>query len=350
MKDEIIKDTISYLNDYLDNIIKEYNIVLKAKKQIEEKGYEYVAVHSNKPIHDVSVVLVNNGYTGFMKTSKTHNEYCTLMTGKPLALFGKIIKKFVNKSLSYVKMKGNQILDAESYCILMQYLCANKSTLESIDLSNKNLSKNKKYNISKTNYVEELINSPIKQFCNIMNTYIVRYGKIIEILKEIKTLLVKIDKLDFESDYDLLIGYCNELFAKISSLNFQNKRLSSLKIFLKNRLKTYKKEEKIKKEPVPEFTKLGTKSERIKKYEENKKIERLNILKGMLTSDSKLWVSILLEQLKEIDISNFSNSPYEYIPMEEEQLDLILDVVETELSFGEANDEILKIIEEVKRK
>lgn len=352
MRKELIKNTISYLKGYLDETTKEYNIVFDSKTKIEEKGYGYIISHDNSPIYSVAEILINNGYTTFLKAPMTHNEYCALIINKPLAFFKKNIKKTVYENFADVKMKCNNLLDADSYCLLMRYLYKIKSNLEFIDSRNESFSKNKKYNVSKTNYVEKLINEPINQFCNLINAYIAQYGKVIKTLEEIIELLEKINELNLDSNHDQFVSYCNEFFEKLSNLPFENKELSTLKINLKEVIKGFAKQEETKdsqNDITPKSIKLGKKTDRMKRYAENKKREELKSLKGNLTSDSKLWVDILLEQLQNIDEADFINNPYEYIPMEEEQLDLILDVVGMELSSDDTKNEIVKTLKEIKR-
>lgn len=353
MKTESMKETILYLNNYLSDITKEYNLVNSSMKEIEQNGYEYLAFHNNDPIHNIADILIKNGYTGFLKTAMTHSEYCSLIKGKPNSLLLKVLGKSVNKTMEQIKMKDNRVLDAESYCLLMQCLCTSKNNLVYLDSSNKRLSRNKRYNISKTNYVEKLIKDPIETFLSITNAYLIKNTKRIEKLTEIRNLLIKIDDLNIEFDKNDFIGYCNELFSKISDLGFEDKRLTSLKISLKNKIKSFEEDEKkkeVKNDIKTQFIKFGTKEERMKVYEKNKKQEQLKALKGNLSSDSKLWVEILLSQLQEIDISCFENDPSTYVPLDEENIDDILDVVMLELSFNKENDRLVKILNTVKKR
>ena len=90
--------------------------------------------------------------------------------------------------------------------------------------------------------------------------------------------------------------------------------------------------------------------EQINEYKKDKLKQKIKIKKSSLSSESKLWIDILVDQLLAFDkdmIDNFKTDYKSYLPVENNDINEIIDVVIKQLEYKDADEDIIDTLKGV---
>ncbi len=131
---------------------------------------------------------------------------------------------------------------------------------------------------------------------------------------------------------------------------FKNDDLNSLNLELREEYRLAEKNKSRKKESqdnAAAIIKLGKREDRKAMYQKNKLFLEIGALKEELNEDSKTWVELILEQIKE-DSDSFVQNPSMYLPgFKEDQSCLIKDIVLKELMYNDADEKIINALKNI---
>lgn len=335
-----IDDTIDMISSEENKLKRDYEVVCNVKENILNNGFSLVA-YDNDEFEHACVILNSYGYKSFMTSNITYNEY-----EKLFKLVGKRSGKLFLKDIN---MKENKYLNASSYANMMQRLCKSEKYLKIIDDSRKKIiiDKNKDI-VGGASLLDTLIVEPKNKFMSMTNSFLNDKKLVIKDMAILGELLNNIMYTDISKDYNKFKALSNEIFRIIKRNSFNDELLEDAKVELRGEIKSYEDFlERLKnKNKVVENKelKLGDRKERINEYKKDKLKQEIKIKKSSLSSESKLWIDILVDQLLAFDkdmIDNFKTDYKSYLPVENNDINEIIDVVIKQLEYKDADEDII---------
>ena len=335
-----IDDTIDMISSEENKLKRDYEVVCNVKENILNNGFSLVA-YDNDEFEHACVILNSYGYKSFMTSNITYNEY-----EKLFKLVGKRSGKLFLKDIN---MKENKYLNASSYANMMQRLCKSEKYLKIIDDSRKKIiiDKNKDI-VGGASLLDTLIVEPKNKFMSMTNSFLNDKKLVIKDMAILGELLNNIMYTDISKDYNKFKALSNEKFRIIKRNSFNDELLEEVKVELRGEIKSYEDflERLRNKNKVVENKelKLGDRKERINEYKKDKLKQKIKIKKSSLSSESKLWIDILVDQLLAFDkdmIDNFKTDYKSYLPVENNDINEIIDVVIKQLEYKDADEDII---------
>ena len=335
-----IDDTIDMISSEENKLKRDYEVVCNVKENILNNGFSLVA-YDNDEFEHACVILNSYGYKSFMTSNITYNEY-----EKLFKLVGKRSGKLFLKDIN---MKENKYLNASSYANMMQRLCKSEKYLKIMDDSRKKIiiDKNKDI-VGGASLLDTLIVEPKNKFMSMINSFLNDKKLAIKDMAILRELLNNIMYTDISKDYNKFKALSNEIFRIIKRNSFNDELLEDVKVELRGEIKSYEDFlERLKnKNKVVENKelKLGDRKERINEYKKDKLKQEIKIKKSSLSSESKLWIDILVDQLLAFDkdmIDNFKTDYKSYLPVENNDINEIIDVVIKQLEYKDADEDII---------
>lgn len=335
-----IDDTIDMISSEENKLKRDYEVVCNVKENILNNGFSLVA-YDNDEFEHACVILNSYGYKSFMTSNITYNEY-----EKLFKLVGKRSGKLFLKDIN---MKENKYLNASSFANMMQRLCKSEKYLKIIDDSRKKIiiDKNKDI-VGGASLLDTLIVEPKNKFMSMINSFLNDKKLAIKDMAILRELLNNIMYTDISKDYNKFKALSNEIFRIIKRNSFNDELLEDVKVELRGEIKSYEDflERLRNKNKVVENKelKLGDRKERINEYKKDKLKQKIKIKKSSLSSESKLWIDILVDQLLAFDkdmIDNFKTDYKSYLPVENNDINEIIDVVIKQLEYKDADEDII---------
>lgn len=335
-----IDDTIDMISSEENKLKRDYEVVCNVKENILNNGFSLVA-YDNDEFEHACVILNSYGYKSFMTSNITYNEY-----EKLFKLVGKRSGKLFLKDIN---MKENKYLNASSFANMMQRLCKSEKYLKIMDDSRKKIiiDKNKDI-VGGASLLDTLIVEPKNKFMSMINLFLNDKKLAIKDMAILRELLNNIMYTDISKDYNKFKALSNEIFRIIKRNSFNYELLEDVKVELRGEIKSYEDFlERLKnKNKVVENKelKLGDRKERINEYKKDKLKQEIKIKKSSLSSESKLWIDILVDQLLAFDkdmIDNFKTDYKSYLPVENNDINEIIDVVIKQLEYKDADEDII---------
>lgn len=335
-----IDDTIDMISSEENKLKRDYEVVCNVKENILNNGFSLVA-YDNDEFEHACVILNSYGYKSFMTSNITYNEY-----EKLFKLVGKRSGKLFLKDIN---MKENKYLNASSYANMMQRLCKSEKYLKIMDDSRKKIiiDKNKDI-VGGASLLDTLIVEPKNKFMSMINSFLNDKKLAIKDMAILRELLNNIMYTDISKDYNKFKALSNEIFRIIKRNSFNYELLEDVKVELRGEIKSYEDflERLRNKNKVVENKelKLGDRKERINEYKKDKLKQKIKIKKSSLSSESKLWIDILVDQLLAFDkdmIDNFKTDYKSYLPVENNDINEIIDVVIKQLEYKDADEDII---------
>lgn len=335
-----IDDTIDMISSEENKLKRDYEVVCNVKENILNNGFSLVA-YDNDEFEHACVVLNSYGYKSFMTSNITYNEY-----EKLFKLVGKRSGKLFLKDIN---MKENKYLNASSFANMMQRLCKSEKYLKIMDDSRKKIiiDKNKDI-VGGASLLDTLIVEPKNKFMSMTNSFLNDKKLAIKDMAILRELLNNIMYTDILKDYNKFKALSNEIFRIIKRNSFNDELLEDVKVELRGEIKSYEDflERLRNKNKVVENKelKLGDRKERINEYKKDKLKQKIKIKKSSLSSESKLWIDILVDQLLAFDkdmIDNFKTDYKSYLPVENNDINEIIDVVIKQLEYKDADEDII---------
>lgn len=170
----------------------------------------------------------------------------------------------------------------------------------------------------------------------------------------LKELLNNIMYTDITEDYNKFKALSNEIFRIIKRNSFNDELLEDIKVELRGEIKSYEEllERLRNKNKVIENKeiKLGDRKERINEYQKDKLKQEIKRKKSSLSSESKLWIDILVDQLLVFDkdmIDNFKIDYKSYLPVENNDINEIIGVVIKQLEYKDAAEDVIDTLKHV---
>lgn len=335
-----IDDTIDMISSEENKLKRDYEVVCNVKENILNNGFSLVA-YDNDEFEHACVILNSYGYKSFMTSNITYNEY-----EKLFKLVGKRSGKLFLKDIN---MKENKYLNASSYANMMQRLCKSEKYLKIMDDSRKKIiiDKNKDI-VGGASLLDTLIVEPKNKFMSMINSFLNDKKLAIKDMAILRELLNNIMYTDISKDYNKFKALSNEIFRIIKRNSFNDELLEDVKVELRGEIKSYEDflERLRNKNKVLENKelKLGDRKERINEYKKDKLKQKIKIKKSSLSSESKLWIDILVDQLLAFDkdmIDNFKTDYKSYLPVENNDINEIIDVVIKQLEYKDADEDII---------
>lgn len=335
-----IDDTIDMISSEENKLKRDYEVVCNVKENILNNGFSLVA-YDNDEFEHACVILNSYGYKSFMTSNITYNEY-----EKLFKLVGKRSGKLFLKDIN---MKENKYLNASSYANMMQRLCKSEKYLKIMDDSRKKIiiDKNKDI-VGGASLLDTLIVEPKNKFMSMTNSFLNDKKLAIKDMAILRELLNNIMYTDISKDYNKFKALSNEIFRIIKRNSFNDELLEDTKVELRGEIKSYEDflERLRNKNKVVENKelKLGDRKERINEYKKDKLKQKIKIKKSSLSSESKLWIDILVDQLLAFDkdmIDNFKTDYKSYLPVENNDINEIIDVVIKQLEYKDADEDII---------
>lgn len=335
-----IDDTIDMISSEENKLKRDYEVVCNVKENILNNGFSLVA-YDNDEFEHACVILNSYGYKSFMTSNITYNEY-----EKLFKLVGKRSGKLFLKDIN---MKKNKYLNASSFANMMQRLCKSEKYLKIMDDSRKKIiiDKNKDI-VGGASLLDTLIVEPKNKFMSMINSFLNDKKLAIKDMAILRELLNNIMYTDISKDYNKFKALSNEIFRIIKRNSFNDELLEDVKVELRGEIKSYEDFlERLKnKNKVVENKelKLGDRKERINEYKKDKLKQEIKIKKSSLSSESKLWIDILVDQLLAFDkdmIDNFKTDYKSYLPVENNDINEIIDVVIKQLEYKDADEDII---------
>lgn len=335
-----IDDTIDMISSEENRLKRDYEVVFNVKENIINNGFSLVA-YDNDEFEHACVILNSYGYKSFMTSNITYKEY-----EKLFKLVGKRIGKLFLKDIN---MKGNKYLNASSYANMMQRLCKSEKYLKIMDDSRKKIiiDKNKDI-VGGASLLDTLIVEPKNKFMSMTNSFLNDKKLTIKDMAILKELLNNTMYTDISKDYNKFKALSNEIFRIIKRNSFNDELLEDVKVELRGEIKSYEDflERLRNKNKVVENKelKLGDRKERINEYKKDKLKQEIKRKKSSLSSESKLWIDILVDQLLAFDkdmIDNFKTDYKSYLPVENNDIKEIIDVVIKQLEYKDADEDII---------
>lgn len=341
-----INDEIKEIN-YLKNMLKkDLEYLLSIKELIEKEGFEKVTFNNND-FEKACIILNDYGYKAFMKSNLTYDEY--------VKLFKRLSKKHYNMFLKNIRIKENEYLDASSYANMMQMLCKSQKYIKIIDDErNKIIIDKKRDIIGGKSLLETLIKDPLNKFMIMINSFLATKSYVLKDMNTLEDLLNNILYTNIEKDYNKFRALSNEIFRIMKRNSFNDELLEEIKVELRAEIKSY--EEKLacikNKNKVMESKelKLGNRHQRKDEYEKNRLKKEIKIKKSSLSSESKLWTDILTDQLLSFDmdmINNFKTDYKSYLPLENNDINEIIDIVIKQLEYKDAAEDIIDTLKSI---
>lgn len=335
-----IDDTIDMISSEENKLKRDYEVVCNVKENILNNGFSLVA-YDNDEFEHACVILNSYGYKSFMTSNTTYNEY-----EKLFKLVGKRSGKLFLKDIN---MKENKYLNASSFANMMQRLCKSEKYLKIMDDSRKKIiiDKNKDI-VGGASLLDTLIVEPKNKFMSMINSFLNDKKLAIKDMAILRELLNNIMYTDISKDYNKFKALSNEIFRIIKRNSFNDELLEDVKVELRGEIKSYEDflERLRNKNKVVENKelKLGDRKERINEYKKDKLKQKIKIKKSSLSSESKLWIDILVDQLLAFDkdmIDNFKTDYKSYLPVENNDINEIIDVVIKQLEYKDADEDII---------
>lgn len=335
-----IDDTIDMISSEENKLKRDYEVVCNVKENILNNGFSLVA-YDNDEFEHACVILNSYGYKSFMTSNITYNEY-----EKLFKLVGKRSGKLFLKDIN---MKENKYLNASSFANMMQRLCKSEKYLKIMDDSRKKIiiDKNKDI-VGGASLLDTLIVEPKNKFMSMINSFLNDKKLAIKDMAILRELLNNIMYTDISKDYNKFKALSNEIFRIIKRNSFNDELLEDVKVELRGEIKSYEDflERLRNKNKVVENKelKLGDRKERINEYKKDKLKQKIKIKKSSLSSESKLWIDILVDQLLAFDkdmIDNFKTDYKSYLPVENNDINEIIDVVIKQLEYKDADEDII---------
>lgn len=335
-----IDDTIDMISSEENKLKRDYEVVCNVKENILNNGFSLVA-YDNDEFEHACVILNSYGYKSFMTSNITYNEY-----EKLFKLVGKRSGKLFLKDIN---MKENKYLNSSSFANMMQRLCKSEKYIKIIDDSRKKIiiDKNKDI-VGGASLLDTLIVEPKNKFMSMTNSFLNDKKLAIKDMAILRELLNNIMYTDISKDYNKFKALSNEIFRIIKRNSFNDELLEDAKVELRGEIKSYEDflERLRNKNKVVENKelKLGDRKERINEYKKDKLKQKIKIKKSSLSSESKLWIDILVDQLLAFDkdmIDNFKTDYKSYLPVENNDINEIIDVVIKQLEYKDADEDII---------
>ena len=335
-----IDDTIDMISSEENKLKRDYEVVCNVKENILNNGFSLVA-YDNDEFEHACVILNSYGYKSFMTSNITYNEY-----EKLFKLVGKRSGKLFLKDIN---MKENKYLNASSFANMMQRLCKSEKYLKIMDDSRKKIiiDKNKDI-VGGASLLDTLIVEPKNKFMSMINLFLNDKKLAIKDMAILRELLNNIMYTDISKDYNKFKALSNEIFRIIKRNSFNDELLEDVRVELRGEIKSYEDflERLRNKNKVVENKelKLGDRKERINEYKKDKLKQKIKIKKSSLSSGSKLWIDILVDQLLAFDkdmIDNFKTDYKSYLPVENNDINEIIDVVIKQLEYKDADEDII---------
>lgn len=335
-----IDDTIDMISSEENKLKRDYEVVCNVKENILNNGFSLVA-YDNDEFEHACVILNSYGYKSFMTSNITYNEY-----EKLFKLVGKRSGKLFLKDIN---MKENKYLNASSFANMMQRLCKSEKYLKIMDDSRKKIiiDKNKDI-VGGASLLDTLIVEPKNKFMSMINLFLNDKKLAIKDMAILRELLNNIMYTDISKDYNKFKALSNEIFRIIKRNSFNDELLEDVRVELRGEIKSYEDflERLRNKNKVVENKelKLGDRKERINEYKKDKLKQKIKIKKSSLSSESKLWIDILVDQLLAFDkdmIDNFKTDYKSYLPVENNDINEIIDVVIKQLEYKDADEDII---------
>ena len=335
-----IDDTIDMISSEENKLKRDYEVVCNVKENILNNGFSLVA-YDNDEFEHACVILNSYGYKSFMTSNITYNQY-----EKLFKLVGKRSGKLFLKDIN---MKENKYLNASSFANMMQRLCKSEKYLKIMDDSRKKIiiDKNKDI-VGGASLLDTLIVEPKNKFMSMINLFLNDKKLAIKDMAILRELLNNIMYTDISKDYNKFKALSNEIFRIIKRNSFNDELLEDVRVELRGEIKSYEDflERLRNKNKVVENKelKLGDRKERINEYKKDKLKQKIKIKKSSLSSESKLWIDILVDQLLAFDkdmIDNFKTDYKSYLPVENNDINEIIDVVIKQLEYKDADEDII---------
>lgn len=340
-----IENAIKMLSLNEDKVKKDYNYILNTKNSIIKAGFEKIIF--NNDFKKACTILKLYGYKSFMTSSLTYDEY--------EKLFRKISKRNYNLFLKNIKMKEDRYLDESSYISMMQQLSKSQKYLKKMDDDRSKIVIDKKKDVvGGASLTEILILDPRNKFMVMASLFLNDKKLTLKNIATLKELLSNIMYTDISKDYNKFKALSNEIFRIIKRNFFKGELLEDIKVELRDEIKSYEDSlERIRnKNKVVENKefKLGDRKERINEYKKDKLKQEIKRKKSSLSSESKLWIDILVDQLLAFDkdmINNFKTDYESYLPVENNDINEIVDVVIKQLEYKDAAEDVIDTLKGV---
>lgn len=158
--------------------------------------------------------------------------------------------------------------------------------------------------------------------------------------------------INYEKNFEKFKLTCHEIFKLLKKNHFQDVIFEDIKRDLRSIIKN--QEEKITElansHAVTEEIdiKIGSRTNRISTYEKSKLKQKIKESKSKLSSEDKLWVDIVVDQLLIMEdefLDDFRCNYVSYLPVDNKNIKDIINLAILELKYKDANDEVIDIME-----
>lgn len=340
-----INDAIIMLETQKEQFEEDIKTVFYTLKLIKESSFENVA-YDNTYLEKSAAILYMYGYNNFMESSITYDDY--------EKIFKKICGKLYKMFLSDLRMDDkNEYITPESFSSMMQKLCKSKSFLVKMDNNRKTKGTDRKSDILHgDSLTQKLIEEPKNKFISASNNFLAKYKNIVLDISLLINLLTEIMCINYEKNFEKFKLTCHEIFKLLKKNHFQDVIFEDIKRDLRSIIK--KQEEKITElansHAVTEEIdiKIGSRTNRISTYEKSKLKQKIKESKSKLSSEDKLWVDIVVDQLLIMEgefLDDFRCNYVSYLPVDNKNIKDIINLAILELKYKDANDEVIDIME-----
>lgn len=313
-----INNLISILKSKQNEYLEEINITKNAIKKIKD-AFNNNTVCDIETLNDAIQIIEKYEYEKFIESRYTKEEleaHYQNLVGKSL-----LIRFATKKSLKDINMNGKHFDDVDSYKELLNRLCELESYFSKINsgIKGKGVMLEREFSV-KNNVLKAII---VSYYNNITNVLDMVYKRLINInnkydgLIDILCQLYSCDINNNTEEYKALVNDYSKHIRNNPAFDFSESK--DLNIYFRNIVKDYDKKQKLN-ETEPLY-KYGTREERFEQHEKNQIEENLNTLINQMNSESKMWLEIVVEQIKtsnDVTIMEYINNPMTCLPGEKE--------------------------------
>lgn len=264
-----------------------------------------------------------------------------------------ISKQFALKKINKVNIEDNKFLDSMSFITTLDQLYTVLYRKGDYKIKDGKITqgKNKKISDEELDMLYKLLMTYVTDFCTAasdlvakLRKYLDKTSSLLDILEELKQIDVGLELESFKN--------CLDKYSKAIRNDelFKNDDLNSLNLELREEYRLVEKNKSRKKESqdnAAAIIKSGKREDRKAMYQKNKLFLEIGALKEELNEDSKTWVELILEQIKE-DSDSFVQNPSMYLPgFKEDQSCLIKDIILKELMYNDADEKIINALKNI---
>lgn len=348
---------IGFLSDEQEKLTDIKKDINKLKLAKDNYRKEDLMTNYNKLL-EVATIIDKYGHLEKLSFSMTFDEYKKIMLNSsgPKKLLLKLLE-------SQVSMTGNKFDDVDSYATFISRVISEKNNFKKLDTKRKNVKKkNRKLlllpDVEDDYFTYKLVDEPTNKLLTTINYVLLLLEKKKNLVTDSINIMKEFSYLDPSYDYELCKEKLNE-FSKLikKNVSVSDASYDELKVYLIEELKKHdnvvKSEVEVTYTDESLYQKVGRREDRKKEHKLKILNDEIKAVRKKMSSDSKTWVDILVDQILEFDskqLELFTNDPYSYVPSDIDDIDDIVDVTAKELEKRDFNIEVINALTKVKNK